>query len=95
MANKTFTIGKLMATRGVTDKMNDCPEFERFARQAFARYRRCDWGDLTESDKRQNDEAVRNGDDRILAAYIHPDWKIWIITEWDRSATTLLFPEEY
>lgn len=37
------------------------------------------------------------GDDRILAAYIHPehpDWKIWIITEWDRSATTLLFPDE-
>ena len=35
MANKTFTIGKLMATRGVADKMNDCPEFERFARQLF------------------------------------------------------------
>ena len=87
-----------MATRGVADKMNDCPEFERFARQAFARYRRCDWGDLTESDKRQNDEAVRTDDDRILAAYVHPeylDWKIWIITEWDRSATTLLFPDEY
>ena len=98
MANKTFTIGKLMATRGVADKMNDCPEFERFARQAFARYRRCDWGDLTESDKQQNDEAVRNGDDRILAAYVHPehpDWKIWIITEYGRSATTLLFPDEY
>ena len=60
MANKTFTIGKLMATRGVADKKNDCPEFERFSRQAFSRYRRCDWGDLTESDKRQNDEAVRN-----------------------------------
>ena len=98
MTNKAFTIGKLMATRGVADKMNDCPEFERFARQAFARYRRCDWGDLTESDRRQNDEAVRTGDDRILAAYTHPehpDWKTWIITEWDRSATTLLFPDEY
>ena len=98
MANKTFTIGKLMATRGVADKMNDFPEFERFARQAFARYRRCDWGDLTDSDRRQNDEAVRTGDDRILAAYVHPehsDWKIWIITEYDRSATTLLFPDEY
>ena len=98
MTNKAFAIGKLMATRGVADKMNGCPEFERFARQAFARYRRCDWGDLTESDRRQNDEAVRTGDDRILAAYTHPehpDWKTWIITEWDRSATTLLFPDEY
>ena len=98
MTNKAFAIGKLMATRGVADKMNDCPEFEQFARQAFARYRRCDWGDLTESDKQQNDEAVCTGDDRILAAYVHPehpDWKIWIITEYDRSATTLLFPDEY
>ena len=68
MNNECFALGRLMATRGVADKMNDCPEFERFARQAFARYRRCDWGDLTESDKRQNDEAVRNNDDRILAA---------------------------
>ena len=98
MNNKYFALGRLMATRGVADKMNDCPEFERFARQAFARYRRCDWGDLTESVKRQYDEAVRTDDDRILAAYVHPeylDWKIWIITEWDRSATTLLFPDEY
>lgn len=98
MNNKCFALGRLMATRGVADKMNDCPEFERFARQSFARYRRCDWGALTESDKQQNDDAVRNGDDRILAAYTnseHPDWKIWIITEYDRNATTLLFPDEY
>ena len=44
MTSKAFTIGKLMATRGVADKMSECPEFEQFARQAFARYRRCDWG---------------------------------------------------
>ena len=46
----------------------------------------------------QNDNAVANGDDRILAAYKKKDgkaWKIWIITEWDRSATTVLFPDEY
>lgn len=98
MNNKCFALGRLMATRGVADKMNEFPEFEQFARQAFARYRHGDWGEMTESDKRQNDAAVRNGDDRILAAYTnseHPDWKLWIITEWDRSATTLLFPDEY
>lgn len=94
----SLKLGRLMATRGVANKMADCPDFEQFARQAFARYRRGDWGEMTESDKRQNDAAVRNGDDRILAAYTnseHPDWKLWIITEWDRSATTLLFPDEY
>lgn len=41
-----------------------------------------------------NNEAVKNGE-RILAAYMYGDTKIWIITEWDRSATTILFPEEY
>lgn len=94
----SLKLGRLMATRGVANKMADRPDFEQFARQAFARYRRGDWGEMTESDKRQNDAAVRNGDDRILAAYTnseHPDWKLWIITEWDRSATTLLFPDEY
>lgn len=98
MNNKCFALGRLMATRGVANKMADCPDFEQFARRAFARYRRGDWGELTESDKQHNDAAVRNGDDRILAAYTnseHPDWKLWIITEWDRSATTLLFPDEY
>lgn len=94
----SLKLGRLMATRGVANKMADCPDFEQFARQAFARYRHGDWGEMAESDKRQNDAAVRNGDDRILAAYTnseHPDWKIWIITEYDRSATTLLFPDEY
>jgi hypothetical protein len=48
--------------------------------------------------QKQNDDAVKSGEDRILAAYIHPshpEWKIWIITEWDRSVTTILFPSEY
>ena len=48
--------------------------------------------------KDQNDNAVKNGDDRILAAYKNSGpkaWKIWIITEWDRSYTTILFPDEY
>ena len=53
---------------------------------------------MCESDRKQNDRALAHGGDRILAAYTHPahpEWKIWIITEWDGSATTLLFPDEY
>ncbi len=95
---KSFTIGQLVATRGVHDLMQENPDFNHFAQSAFLKYRRCDWGDTCESDKAQNDSAVANGDDRILAVYDHPDhpdWKLWIITEWDRSATTLLFPSEY
>ena len=94
---KSFTIGQLVATRGVHDLMQENPDFNHFAQSAFLKYRRCDWGDTCESDKAQNDSAVINGE-RILAEDRHPehpDWRLWIITEWDRSATTLLFPSEY
>lgn len=94
---KTFPIGQLVATRGVHDLMQEDPGFNAFAQSAFLKYRRCDWGDTSESDKAQNDSAVIDGE-RILAEYRHPDhpdWRLWIITEWDRSATTLLFPSEY
>ena len=94
---KSFTIGQLVATRGVHDLMQENPGFNHFAQSAFLKYRRCDWSDTCESDKAQNDSAIINGE-RILAEYRHPDhpdWRLWIITEWDRRATTLLFPSEY
>lgn len=93
-----FTLGSLVATRGVADLMGSSPDFEKFVWTCYERYMKCDWGDLDREDAKQNDAAVKSGEDRILAAYVHPshpDWKIWIITEWDRSATTILFPSEY
>lgn len=63
----------------------------------MSRYIVGDWGEIDPDDSAMNDEALKTGD-RILAAYTHPeypDFKIWIITEWDRSATTVLFPREY
>ncbi len=55
-----------------------------------------DWGDLTDDDKRENDLSVTEGF-RILSAYTLPrsGMKLWIITEADRSVTTLLLPDEY
>ena len=55
-----------------------------------------DWGELDTHDSRLNDLAVRRGEDRILSAYrTSTGEKLWVITEWDRSATTLLLPEDY
>ena len=59
-----------------------------------------DWGDLDDEDKALNDDAVAaEGEDagRVLSAYNLDDQghKVWIITEWDRSVTTILLPEEY
>lgn len=64
---------------------------------AIPRYLRCDWSDMSEEDQEANNEAVMSGDARIFASYVYPkdNTTVWIITEADRSATTILFPEDY
>ena len=93
-----FSLGMLCATAGVAEQTRQDREFHAFIWQCLSRYREGDWGDMTSSDKRANDDAVACGDARILASYKrpdHPTQNIWIITEADRSATTVLFPDEY
>ena len=58
------------------------------------RHVRGDWGDLCREDAEENDLSVREGF-RILSAYTLGRNKVWVITEADRSATTILLPEEY
>lgn len=53
-----------------------------------------DWGELSDEDRAANAEAVTQGE-RIVSAYSTPAGLLWIITEWDRSATTILLPDEY
>jgi len=54
-----------------------------------------DWGDLNKADKWANEIALRDGE-RIQSAYVMRNGlKVWIITEADRSATTMLLPSEY
>lgn len=62
----------------------------------IARHARGDWGIVDADDKRANDDALKVGA-RLLSAYMLRDGttKIWIITEADRSATTILLPDEY
>ena len=93
-----FNLGQLAATRAVYEEMERCPDFHEFVASSLARYQNADWGEMSDEDKSENDRALKYKNDRIFAAYAHPDrldWKIWIITEWDRSATTILFPDEY
>ena len=95
---RKFELGKLVVTRGVHDLMEVDERFMSFVQRSLGRHVNCDWGELDESDKKQNDGALKNADARLFSAYKYsriPDGKIWIITEWDRSATTILFPSEY
>lgn len=91
-----FVMGRICATRAVVDRMNISRSFKRFVKESFEKYSICDWGSLDEYYVAQNEYAVFHGE-RILAKYI---WtatgeSIYIITEADRSATTILFTEEY
>ena len=78
-------------TRNIAAKMRKDDNFAKFVYECVGKYRRCDWGDTCKEDWKMNDSAVENGDDRIVAKYDN----IFIITEWDRSITTILFTEEY
>jgi hypothetical protein len=60
----------------------------------LARHQRGDWGDVPPEDARENDFSVLNGL-RILSSYRVGDEKLWVITEADRSVTTILRPDEY
>ncbi len=58
------------------------------------RHTYCDWGDLCEFDWKANDRALVEGE-RLFSAYETCAGRVWVITEADRTATTLLLPEEY
>lgn len=91
-----FKLGQVVTTRGVWHEMETNQDFAKFVSNSFYKYTKCDWGQTCEEDKKLNDYAVENGEERILAVYEHERLpKIWIITEWDGSATTILFPNEY
>ena len=94
MARK-FDVGDVFATAGIYNSMNHDPKFASFTRRSLERHAQGDWGDLPEEDKLANDEALKDGS-RLLSAYQFNDKeKVWIITEADRSHTTVLSPSEY
>lgn len=87
-----FPLGQLVATPGALDTLNEAqlgfwPYIKRHASG--------DWGDVSPEDAVENELSLEQGF-RLLSAYTLPAGdRIWIITEADRSATTILLPEEY
>jgi hypothetical protein len=62
--------------------------------QALKRHLAGDWGELDEHDRQENELSLKRGF-RLLSAYDDRGVKFWVITEADRSATTVLLPEDY
>ena len=89
-----FELGQMVMTRGIANEM-ESETFSKHVEEAIKKYANCDWGITCEEDAAMNAEAVNTGEDRIFAVYETCKGNIWIITEWDRSYTTILFPSEY
>ena len=91
MNEPRFTLGQIVATPGALELMK-AEGIDGL--ELLSRHVRGDWGDLTEADKQENELSVKEGF-RILSAYGKGKTRLWIITEADRSATTILRPDEY
>ncbi len=87
-----FPLGRLLATPGALAAAEEAgqPLLVFIFRHATE-----DWGNLSREDSRANADALKEGTRLLSAHHLKDGAKIWIITEWDRSATTVLLPEEY
>src|SRR5689334_13392301 len=85
-----FPLGQLVITRAAAKELEP-----REVSLAIARHSRGDWGEVVEADRKANEEALRNGS-RLFSSYRDQyGAEFWIITEADRSATTVLLPDDY
>ncbi len=85
-----FRLGHLVATPLALEKLSQ-PDIL----SALQRHQAGDWGDVGDHDRQANDRALQDGT-RLLSVYHAANQtKFWLITEADRSVTTVLLPEEY
>ncbi len=87
-----FPLGQVVATPGALKALTDA---QTAPRELLLRHASGDWGEVPACDARENELSVREGF-RVLSSYpLRTGAKVWIITERDRSATTILLPNEY
>jgi hypothetical protein len=87
-----FALGQTFITPGAVEALQIAGQTEL---EFLRRHMSCDWGELSEDDLRENELSLKEGF-RLLSNYrTGKGQQLWIITEADRSATTLLLPSEY
>lgn len=90
MAVLSFPLGNVVITPNALDQLTPAD-----IQRGLQRHQAGDWGDLSEHDKQENESALGMGL-RLLSSYrASGGVNFWIITEADRSVTTLLLPEDY
>lgn len=90
-AGPRFKLGRILATPAAIEAVDRA---SISIVDLLIRHLRGDWGDLSESDRQQNELALIAGG-RLLSSYPLAEARLWIVTEADRSSTTLLLPDEY
>ena len=87
-----FELGRIVATPGALVSLSEAGQTPA---QFLGRHINGDWGDVDDEDRQANEQSLLD-DSRILSAYrLSTGERLWIITEADRSSTTLLLPSEY
>ena len=85
-----FPLGRVVATPEAFKLLKETGD----PHLLLVRHRSGDWGDLDDYDHKENELALKHGW-RIVSSYLVGEKAIWVITEADRSVTTILLPEEY
>jgi len=89
IARPAFPLGNVVITAQAQSRLNPAD-----VQQGLSRHARGDWGDIPPEDVAVNEHGLEFGD-RLLSVYGEGESRFWIITERDRSVTTVLMPEDY
>ncbi|WP_210455622.1 type I restriction endonuclease subunit M [Vibrio crassostreae] len=87
-----FSLGKVVYTKGIEQLLDSHVGVNLSI--YLQRHQNGDWGNICVEDKLTNDKATKTGE-RVLSSYTICNEQVWIITERDRSCTTILLPNEY
>ena len=85
-----FLLGQVVATPNALQQITNTE-----IQSALHRHATGDWGELEKEDRDSNERSLQKGGRLFSEYYSHRKIKFWIITECDRSATTILLPEDY
>ena len=88
-------IGKTVMTRGIADRIAENEQFSKQVTHFMGLYLAGNWGEVSDDSKEMNDTNLGSGTGSLMGVYETCEGRIWIMTEHDRSATTILFPSEY
>ena len=89
IARPKFPLGQIAITANAQAQLDPAD-----VQQGISRHAKGDWGEACPEDRQLNELSLKNGD-RLLSVYRSGDKRFWIISEADRSVTTVLMPEDY